>query len=122
MHPEVLKHARELHQNLAKEECHICKRLFGEHSAEEFNAHALDDVTIEIDIGPWPESERPPDYVLWNYAYGRSILLNASHYLSHAYGPSQEAAAIALLATHLESVPVGDPRQVPPDWIRYRNR
>jgi hypothetical protein len=23
---------------LAKNECHICKRLFGEHSQEEFNA------------------------------------------------------------------------------------
>ena len=120
MHPEVLKHARELHQNLAKEECHICKRLFGEHSAEEFNAHALDDVTIELDIR---SIDRPPEeYFGWNYAYSRSILINASHYLLHAYGPSQEAAAIALLATHLGSVPVGDPAQVPPDWIRYRNR
>ena len=50
MHTEVLKRARELHQNLAKEECHICKRLFGDHSLEEFKSHALDDVTIELDI------------------------------------------------------------------------
>ena len=62
------KLTRQLHQNLAKEECHICKRLFGEHSPEEFKAHALDDVTIELDIvedpdkprtGPCPNCEKP---------------------------------------------------------------
>jgi hypothetical protein len=43
---------RELFQNLAKTECYICKRLFGEHSPQEFNAHALGDVEISLDIAP----------------------------------------------------------------------
>jgi hypothetical protein len=46
------KLARELYQNLAKNECHVCKRLFGEHSPEEFNAHALGDASIEVSIAP----------------------------------------------------------------------
>jgi hypothetical protein len=54
---EVINHLgdagyRELFQNLAKNECDICKRLFGEHSPEEFNAHALGDVEITCDIVP----------------------------------------------------------------------
>ena len=43
---------RELFQNLAKTRCDLCQRLFGEHSPEEFNAHALGDVTVELDIAP----------------------------------------------------------------------
>jgi len=39
-------------QQLAKTECHICKRLFGEHSQEEFNEHALGDAGIELSIAP----------------------------------------------------------------------
>jgi hypothetical protein len=46
----IAKLAPQLHQNLAKEECQICKRLFGEHSPEEFYAHALSDLTIDLDI------------------------------------------------------------------------
>ena len=54
---EVINHLgeagyREVFQRLAKTECHVCKRLFGEHSPEEFKAHALGDVTIDVDIAP----------------------------------------------------------------------
>ena len=44
--------ARKLYQNLAKNECHVCKRLYGEHSQEEFNDHALIGAGIELDPGP----------------------------------------------------------------------
>lgn len=55
--PDVISHLgdaayRELFQKLAKTKCDICRRLFGEHSPEEFNAHALGDVTIDLDIAP----------------------------------------------------------------------
>ena len=45
--------AAELFQKLATTECHVCKRLFGEHSKEEFNEHALGVAGIEV-LGVFP--------------------------------------------------------------------
>ena len=46
----------EVRQGLAARECHICKRLLGEHSNEEYNAHVLGDASMEIGgvFGPSP--------------------------------------------------------------------
>lgn len=57
--PVVIRHlgdaaCRQLFQNLAKTKCDTCHRLFGEHSPEEFNAHALGDVSIDLDIATVP--------------------------------------------------------------------
>jgi len=46
------KNYQTLFQNLAKTECHICKRLFGEHTQEEFNAHALGRAAHSFRIRP----------------------------------------------------------------------
>lgn len=43
---------REFAQMLAQTECHICKRLYGEHSPEEFKTHSLSDATIDMELAP----------------------------------------------------------------------
>jgi len=56
--PELVDFLREhgllgkVRQDLAETECYICKLLFGEHSQEEFNAHALIGSGIEVNAGP----------------------------------------------------------------------
>lgn len=56
--PDVISHLKvsglyeHFVQEMAKNRCDICQRLFEEHSPEEFNAHALGDVTIDVDIVP----------------------------------------------------------------------
>lgn len=39
-------------QNLAKIKCDTCNRLFGAHSPQEFDAHAFDNMTANLDIAP----------------------------------------------------------------------
>ena len=56
--PDVIRYIKDCglyeiaFQNMAKTKCDICNRLFGEHSPDEFDAHAFDGVTADLDIAP----------------------------------------------------------------------